>query len=164
MAAHDPGDYGARVALGKVLQSAYSILQHKVQKYTDDCALVLPRALPAIRGNPQQLEQVFVNLLLNALQALPDRTAKVFISAAVRIDSEAVSVAIVDQGRGIAEADLNRIFDPFFTTRTEEGGTGLGLSISRRIILNHGGSIQIDSVLAVGTEVVVELPIAITQP
>jgi len=160
MAGHDPGDYGALVDLGKVLRSAYSILQHAIQKHTDHCELLLPKRLPRLSGNAQQLEQVFVNLLLNALQALPDRSSRVWITAAVAPDGKRLRVAIVDQGMGINEDDLASIFDPFFTTRTDDGGTGLGLSISRRILQNHGGCIEIDSIPGIGTEVVVSLPIA----
>ncbi len=146
--------------LAKVLHSAYSILQHEIQKHTDDCELLIPEGLPRLTGNAQQLEQVFVNLLLNALQALPNRSARVWITASVAPDGKRLRVAIVDQGRGIDQDDLASIFDPFFTTRTDDGGTGLGLSISRRILQNHGGCIEIDSIPGIGTEVVVYLPIA----
>lgn len=159
MARHDPGEYGAEVDLGKVLRSAYSILQHQIANHTDDCALVLPRTVVLIRGNAQQLEQVFVNLLLNALQSLSDRVARVWITVEIAEGDDRVRVGIVDQGKGIEDDDLTRIFDPFFTTRTDDGGTGLGLSITRRILQNHGGGIDIESVQGIGTEVAVYLPI-----
>jgi len=162
MAGHDPGEYGAAVDLGKVLRSAYSILQHEIHKHVDDCGLLIPERLPRIRGNAQQLEQVFVNLLLNALQSMQVRAARVWIAAEVVRGNDRVQVTIVDQGKGIAAAELERIFDPFFTTRTDDGGTGLGLSITRRIAQNHGGNIEIESVPDVGTEVAVYLPIAET--
>ncbi len=160
MARHDPGDYADRVNLAKVLHSAYSILQHEIQKHTDDCELLIPEDLPRLTGNAQQLEQVFVNLLLNALQALPDRSTRVWIRAEMVPDDKRLRVEIVDQGKGIEPDDLASIFDPFFTTRTDDGGTGLGLSISRRILQNHGGCIEIDSIPGIGTEVAVYLPIA----
>ena len=158
MTRHAPGEYGGRVDLGKVLEAAYSLLQHQIHKHSDDCELLLPETLPAIRGNGQQLEQVFINLLLNALQALADRKARVWVTA--EADEASVRVSVVDQGRGISDEDLTRIFDPLFTTRPDQGGTGLGLSICRRIVENHGGDIAITSVPGVGTEVVVQLPIA----
>jgi PAS domain S-box-containing protein len=163
MARHDPGEYAGAVDVAKVLRSAYSLVQHQVQRYTDDCEVVLPPALPLLRGNSQQLEQVFINLLLNALQALPERSASVRIEVSVAEDRNQVEVAVVDQGCGIEESDLACIFDPFFTTRVEQGGTGLGLSICRRIVENHGGSIDIESVAGVGTEVLVRLPVADSQ-
>ena len=160
VARQDAGDYDQPVELGKVLQSVYSILQHEIQKHTDYCELELPESLPPIRGNAQQLEQVFINLVLNALQALPTRSARLWIAAETAPDSAQVQVSVIDQGNGIRDDDLQRIFDPFFTTRPEQGGTGLGLSISQRIIQNHGGSIEINSQLGVGTEVTVRLPVA----
>jgi len=160
MARHDPGEYAASVDLTQVLRSAYSLVQHQVQRCTDHCELLLPPVLPTLRGNPQQLEQVFINLLLNALQALPKRAATVRITADVVADGGVVRIAVIDQGCGIDDADLAKIFDPFYTTRIEEGGTGLGLSICRRIVQNHGGTIEIASERGIGTEVSVRLPVA----
>ena len=160
MARHDPGEYAGAVDVGKVLRSAYSLLQHQVQRHTDDCEVLLPPTLPPLRGNAQQLEQVFINLLLNALQALPERSASVRVEAAVAGDGSQIEIAVIDQGRGIREADLDRIFDPFFSTRLDQGGTGLGLSICRRIVENHGGSIDIESAEGIGTEVRVRLPVS----
>ncbi len=160
MVRHDQGEYDRPVDLDKVLHSAYSILQHQIQKRTDRCDLYLPEALPTIRGNAQQLEQVFINLLLNALQSLPDRASRVWMSAEPTPDTNQVRVSVVDQGNGIKDEDLEHIFDPFFTTRPDQGGSGLGLSISRKIIQNHGGSIDISSHSGVGTEVTVCLPVS----
>jgi PAS domain S-box-containing protein len=160
MARHDPGEYAGAVDLSRVLRSAYSLVQHQVQRYTDHCDLVLPTALPLLRGNGQQLEQVFINLLLNALQALPNRSAAVRIEVQVASDGEEVRIGIIDQGCGIADEDVVKIFDPFYTTRVEQGGTGLGLSICRRIVQNHGGAIEIESVPGIGTEVTVRIPVA----
>jgi len=160
MARHDQGEYTQRVDLPKVLHSAYSILQHQIQKRTDHWWMDLSLFLPPLRGNAQQLEQVFINLILNALQSLPSRTARLWVTAKAEPDSAQVRVSVVDQGMGIKEEDLQSIFDPFFTTRPDQGGTGLGLSISQRIIQNHGGSIEINSQPGIGTEVTVLLPVA----
>jgi len=160
MARHDPGEYAGAVDLSRVLRSAYSLVQHQVQRYTDHCDLVLPTALPLLRGNGQQLEQVFINLLLNALQALPNRSAAVRIEVQVAPDGEEVRISVIDQGCGIADEDVAKIFDPFYTTHVEQGGTGLGLSICRRIVQNHGGAIEIESVPGIGTEVTVRIPVA----
>ena len=160
MARHDQGEYDQPVDLAKVLHSAYSILQHQIQKQTDHCELDLPESLPVIRGNAQQLEQVFINLVLNALQSLPSRSARLWVTAETEPDGTHLTVSVVDQGVGIKDEDLRRIFDPFFTTRPDQGGTGLGLSICQRIIQNHGGSIELNSQFAVGTEVTVRLPLA----
>jgi PAS domain S-box-containing protein len=160
LARHDPGEYAESVELSKVLRASYSLVQHQVARHTDHWAMLLPRSAPLLRGNAPQLEQVFVNLMLNALQALPDRGASVRVDVAVEPGADAVTVAVVDQGCGIADDDLAKILDPFYSTRADQGGTGLGLSICRRIVQNHGGRIEIESVPNVGTEVVVWLPVA----
>ena len=121
-------------------------------------ALTRPDGLPAVRGNSQQLEQVYINALLNALQALPDRTRGVHISAGFDADNDVLWVAIRDEGRGISERDLGRLTEPFFTTRADVGGTGLGLSISRSIVERHGGSMGFDSVLGGGTTITIRIP------
>ena len=159
MARHDQGEYNQRVDLGKILHSAYSILQHQIQKQTDHCDLDVPENLPPVRGNAQQLEQVFINLMLNALQSLPNRSARLRVAARSEPDGAQLRVSVLDQGNGIRDEDLQRIFDPFFTTRPDQGGTGLGLSICQRIIQNHGGTIDISSQVGAGTEVNVHLPI-----
>jgi polar amino acid transport system substrate-binding protein len=101
---------------------------------------------------------VFINVLLNALQALPDRTRGVHISAGFDADGGMLWIAIRDEGRGIGERDLGRLTEPFFTTRTDTDGTGLGLSISRSIVERHGGSMGFESVLDGGTTVTIQLP------
>jgi PAS domain S-box-containing protein len=159
MAQHDQGEYNRPVDLAEVLHAAYSILQHQIQKQTDYWELYLAPSLPTIRGNSQQLEQVFINLVLNALQALSHRSARLWVAAEGEPDRAHVRVSVVDQGNGISDEDLQHIFDPFFTTRPNQGGTGLGLSICQRIVQNHGGTIEINSQLGVGTEVTVRLPV-----
>jgi signal transduction histidine kinase len=159
MARPDQGELDHRVDLGEVLHTSLSILQSQIQKHTDQCRLDLPEALPLVRGNPQQLEQVFINLLLNALQALPDRTAEVTLSAAAEADGERVRVWVSDRGCGIPEAIRDRVADPFFTTKGS-AGTGLGLSISARIVQAHGGRLEIAARPGGGTEVSVWLPVA----
>ncbi|MCB1764429.1 MAG: HAMP domain-containing histidine kinase, partial [Gammaproteobacteria bacterium] len=113
----------------------------------------------AVRGNPQQLEQVFINVILNALQSLTDRSASVRINALVEEDGEFVRVSVSDQGTGISEGIQSRVLDPFFTTKSGDGGTGLGLSISHRIIQNHKGKMALNSKPGKGTDVVIKLPV-----
>lgn len=160
MARQDKGDYDQMLDVEKVLQSVFSILQHQIQKYTNHCHMGPRSGLPPVRGNAQQLEQVLVNLVLNALQALPNRDAQLCIGADYLPESEQVRISVVDQGVGISDENLKRIFDPFFTTRPDQGGTGLGLSISQRIVQNHGGFIELNSQVGSGTEAIVHLPVA----
>ncbi|HPB73695.1 MAG TPA: CHASE domain-containing protein [Chromatiaceae bacterium] len=160
MARPDAGDLDHAVDLGEVLPMAMSILQSQIHRYTDHCRLELPEALPYVRGNAQQLEQVFINLILNALQALPERAAAVLISAGLEPEGEFVRVCVADEGRGMAEEVRERVTEPFFTTRGTTGGTGLGLSICARIIQHHSGRMEIDSAPGAGTRVSVLLPLA----
>lgn len=112
--------------------------------------------LPKVECYPGQINQVFMNLLQNAAQAIPGK-GEVWIET--RSKGDCVSVVIKDNGIGIAEQNLAKIFDPFFTTKPVGTGTGLGLSISYGIIEKHGGSIQVASKVNEGTEFTVELPV-----
>jgi len=113
--------------------------------------------LPLIECYPGQIHQVLMNLLQNAMQAIPD-CGEVWIHTESAGD-EWVRLVIRDNGVGIAQEDLNRIFDPFFTTKPIGAGTGLGLSISYGIVKKHGGNIQVRSKIAEGTALILELPV-----
>ncbi|MGQ9650706.1 MAG: ATP-binding protein [Phycisphaerae bacterium] len=116
----------------------------------------LDRDLPEILLNALQMEQVFLNLLRNALEA-GKRSVRVEIRAAVVNDR--LRVTVCDNGPGIPGDHLPRIFDPFFTTRRERGGTGLGLSLAHAIIVEHGGQISVHSRLGNGTTFTIDLPL-----
>jgi signal transduction histidine kinase len=108
--------------------------------------------VPLVLGSAGAVGQVFLNLLINAAQALPDGDAKAGeISVAIGFDGADVSVEIADTGRGIAPELLPRIFDPFFTTKAGEQGTGLGLAICKRIVTDHGGTLTVESEIGRGT-------------
>jgi CheY-like chemotaxis protein len=112
--------------------------------------------LPPVVGVPRRIEQVFVNLLLNAVHAFGDRNdGKIVIRAAVAGDR--VVVTVEDDGVGIVAENLEAIFEPFFTTRAATGGTGLGLSICRDIVLRAGGDLKATSVVGRGTTMAVTL-------
>lgn len=112
--------------------------------------------LPLVRCYPQRLNQVFLNLLLNAAESI---TRDGLISMATRREEDTVIVTIGDNGCGIPAEALPRIFEPFFTTKDPGKGTGLGLSISYDIVKNHGGEISVESDLGKGTRFVVALPV-----
>jgi two-component system NtrC family sensor kinase len=111
--------------------------------------------LPIIRANPQQLNQVFVNILVNAAQAIEGM-------GEIRIKTEAldkfIEISISDTGCGIPEENVARIFDPFFTTKEVGKGTGLGMNIAYNIIMKHRGSIKVDSRVGEGTTFIIQLP------
>ncbi len=117
---------------------------------------ILPN-LPRIHGDHQQLSQVFLNILLNALDVIP-KGGRIQISVAHE-DPNFVAAKITDNGPGIPEHILPNIFDPFFTTKTKGKGTGLGLSVSQGIIARHGGQIRVSSKEGVGTTFTIILPV-----
>jgi signal transduction histidine kinase len=115
--------------------------------------------LPSIYGDRHQLEQVFLNIVLNALDAMPDG-GSLTIACTPTWDRELVSVDFTDTGVGIPEQKISDIFNPFFTTKPDAKGTGLGLSVSLGIIRQHGGDIKVRSQVGKGTTFSVSLPIA----
>jgi two-component system NtrC family sensor kinase len=113
--------------------------------------------LPCVVCAPQQLRQVFLNLVVNAAQAVE---AGGHVLVATRADGDHVIVSVGDDGCGIEPELIDRIFDPFFTTKPIGEGTGLGLGIAHQIVRSHGGEIQVESTPGSGTVFRVRLPIA----
>ena len=113
--------------------------------------------IPAITCSPSQLNQVFLNLITNAAQALPPQNGE--IALATRSENNGITVEVRDNGSGIPPDVLPKIFDPFFTTKEIGKGTGLGLSISYQIIKDHGGRINVESQPGSGTKFTVWLPV-----
>jgi len=121
--------------------------------------------LPLISADPQQFEQVLVNLLLNAIDAMPNG-GHVNVEATIKTadgTKPAVIVAVTDDGNGIDEADLSKIFQPFFSAKKGKG-IGLGLSICERIVQNHGGTIKVQSKPGQGTTFKIQLPLEHDTP
>jgi two-component system NtrC family sensor kinase len=112
--------------------------------------------VPPIRCYPGQLNQVFMNLLINAAQAIP---VKGDITIETKTDGDHVVVRVSDTGGGIPPEIINRIFDPFFTSKEVGKGTGLGLSVSHGIVEKHGGTIAVESKVGTGTTFTIRLPI-----
>ena len=115
--------------------------------------------VPAVYGDRHQLTQVFLNLVLNALDAMPDG-GTITITVEKSDDGNFVDIGFADTGGGIQEQHLHSIFDPFFSTKKHARGTGLGLSVSKGIIEQHGGDIRVDTELGRGTTFTVSLPVA----
>lgn len=112
-----------------------------------------------VKGDGEKLRQTFLNIALNALQAMPDG-GRLTISTSMYRDNErgrVCEIRFLDSGKGIDAESLDRIFEPFYTTRPD--GTGLGLSISKKIIESHGGMLQVESIVGQGTTVLVRLPV-----
>ncbi len=158
------GETKGAVDLAAVVRSAVKIAGHEIRPRAR-LSLALAAA-PRVHANEGRLEQVVINLLLNAAQALlPSRTATNEIRVSLRGDGQGRTVLeIADNGEGIAPQVLPRIFDPFFTTKPPGVGTGLGLSICHGIVTSLGGQISVESVLSEGTTFRVTFPGAVTPP
>ena len=143
------------VAINKVVQETMSLLEHQFKSAALTVHLKLQTPLPAITGNPGKLQQVFLNLFLNARDAMEPGGSLTVESSN---DEAIVRVDVTDTGHGIAPEHLNRIYDPFFTTKSARKGTGLGLSVSYGIIQEHGGTIEVFSRPGGGTRFRLELP------
>jgi C4-dicarboxylate-specific signal transduction histidine kinase len=146
------------VNLSAVVRSAVELMSYHINRATDNFSLRLEEPLPGIRGNAQQLEQVVINLILNACQALSDREKSVEVATSADRNRDSVLLTIRDQGCGISEEDLQRITEPMFTTKRESGGIGLGLYITDSIVKEHRGTLRFVSAPDRGTRVVVTFP------
>jgi PAS domain S-box-containing protein len=133
---------------------SYYLRNRRIEVVTEFAA-----ALPLIHADRQQLRQVYLNLMTNASDAMPEG-GRLTVRADADVPSETVVVEFTDNGEGIAENDLKKIWQPFYTSKPEGKGTGLGLPICHRIIEDHGGEISLQSKLGKGTTVRVALPIA----
>jgi len=153
----DEGLLVDKVDINNVIEESARLVHNQVHKFAD-ISLDLGDDIPLFRGNAQKLEQVLINLVINASQAMPDDT-RGEIQIASRRDGEWVEVTVADNGAGMGEATLKNIFDPFFTTKRARGGTGLGLSIAFRIMEEHGGNIAVSSTLGEGTTFTLRLPL-----
>jgi signal transduction histidine kinase len=146
--------------LNQVIRDTLSLLEHQFKTAKVIVDLELADELPMILGNPGKLQQVFLNLLLNAKEAMPDG-GHLRVATLVNGHVEAV---VSDSGAGIEPEHLKRIYDPFFTTKTtprpgDRRGTGLGLSVSYGIIQEHAGKIHVESAVGAGTTFHLEFPL-----
>jgi two-component system cell cycle sensor histidine kinase/response regulator CckA len=153
------------VELESVLASCIKIAHNEIRHRARVVQQIAPE-LPPIEGNASRLGQVFLNLLVNAAQAIPEGHAgenEIRVRAFHDADARRVVVEVEDTGAGIPRSLIGRIFDPFFTTKPIGAGIGLGLSISHEIVRSLGGTITVDSAVGVGTTFHVALPVAIAQ-
>jgi len=144
------------VGVNEVLARTLMLTEHQLTLANVQVKRELDPHLPPIQANPGQLQQVFMNLIVNAHHAMPDG-GKLTIRTGT-LPNEHIFIEIEDTGCGIPPEHITRIFDPFFTTKEEGKGTGLGLSVSRNIIEGHGGEIAVHSTVGQGTTFRVVLP------
>jgi len=147
------------VDMNEVIKSSIRLTDNLIKKATKFFKVEFGQKLPLIMGNKQKLEQVMINLIENACQALPDKKKGLFITSFFDKIERCVAVEVRDEGEGIPKNLLPRIMDPFFTTRRSEGGTGLGMSVSSNIIKGHGGKIEVESEWGKGTTIRFFIPV-----
>lgn len=147
------------IDLNEVVKTSLRLIKSVVKNSTDCFEVVYGENLPKVRGNFQRIEQVVVNLILNACQALPAKDKGVRVSTAYDGETERNMLVVHDQGVGISARDLPHVTEPFFTTKREHGGTGLGLSVASRIVDDHEGSLEFYSMPEQWTTVNLYLPV-----
>ena len=140
--------------VNRVIQESLTLIEHQMEKAGIRVQLELEEQLPSIKGNAGRLQQVFVNLFLNARDAMG---AGGTLTVRTFRQGETVGVDVADTGHGIQPENVSRIFDPFFTTKARKG-TGLGLSVTYGIVREHGGIIEVESQPGEGTRFHLEFP------
>lgn len=145
--------------ISDLIRETLKLAQNQIRLKGAAVKTSVPANLPKIYGDRQQLNQVFLNLILNALDAI-DKSGRLSITAGTTSNYDFINIKFADNGSGIPAHILPSIFDPFFTTKPTRKGTGLGLSVSKGIIEEHGGNIRVESEVNVGTTFFINLPIA----
>ena len=152
----DEGLLVDKVDINTLIETSARLVHNEVHKKAD-IELDLSPSVPTFTGNSQKIEQVLINLIVNASQAIPD-DRRGLIKVATNYENERITVIVEDNGKGMNESTVNQIFNPFFTTKRARGGTGLGLAIAYRIIEEHNGKIQVRSKSGVGTTFIIRIP------
>jgi signal transduction histidine kinase len=151
------GGKHAQVDVAKGLRSTASLLHHDLSSLDVALELDLPADLPRIEADASALNQVFLNLIKNAAEAMEGKGGSVRVR--VRREGVVLHIAVADDGPGIPPEVRTMLFEPFFTTKQAGRGTGLGLSIARQIAEAHGGSLDVESTLGEGTTFTLTLPL-----
>jgi signal transduction histidine kinase len=152
----DEGLLVDKVDMNTLIEASTRLVHQEVHKRAD-VELQLADGLPTFTGNSQKIEQVLINLIVNASQAMPDDRKGLIIVKTSVADGHVV-VDVKDNGQGMAEKTMKQIFDPFFTTKRARGGTGLGLAISYKIVQEHGGRISVTSKPGEGSTFTIRIP------
>jgi signal transduction histidine kinase len=142
--------------VNSVVADAIAIINHQLQMHQVKVIQDLDQQLDEIQGNSNQLQQVLMNLMINAQQAMEGDRGSVTVTT--RQFDDAVEIRVRDDGPGIPAETLPKLFEPFFTTKATGKGTGLGLSVTYGIIQDHNGEITVESAVGNGTEFVIRLP------
>jgi signal transduction histidine kinase len=151
------GSEYSELDVNRVIRETVSLVEPMLRASKIALNLQLSPAVPPVYGNQGKLQQVFMNLIMNARDAMP-RGGK--LSLASESENGTVRVEVADSGVGIPPDDLTKIFDPFFTTKATSRGTGLGLAVTYGIVREHSGKIRVESAVGRGTSFFLELPAA----
>ena len=151
------GEASTGIDLESGLRSTLTLVGHAISAANARLEIEVEPGLPGVVGDPGGLNQVFLNLLKNAVEALGGRGG--LIRVIMARDGDQVVVRIIDDGPGIPRDQQSRLFEPFYTTKDADGGTGLGLSICQRIVTAHGGTLGVESEEGRGAEFTVRLPV-----
>ena len=154
-----PSEMSDLLNINRAVEIAVSLVSNLVKKATDRFELKYQPNMPSFPGNSQRIEQVVINLLVNACQALQDSTRAIIVRTDYDPIAGCVVIEVEDHGIGMSPETIKRITDPFFTTKRDSGGTGLGLAISDKIVRDHGGTLAFFSDSGIGTTARVTLPI-----
>jgi signal transduction histidine kinase len=146
------------VDIDTVLRRAISLASHRIEQEETKLVAEVP-AEGAVFGDPFELQQVFLNLLINSLDAVAEKGVPGLIEIHGRVEGRELLISVRDNGIGMSEEQISQAFDFFYTTKDVGEGTGLGLSISHNVIQNHGGRIEIESKEGEGTTMTVVLPL-----
>jgi two-component system NtrC family sensor kinase len=147
------------VSVNSIITKSIELRSYELRVSNIEVSTELHEDLPETMADPHQLQQVFLNLIVNAEHAMIEAHSKGLLRITTRRDEDKILVFLSDDGPGIPNENLHRIFEPFFTTKAVGKGTGLGLSICQGIIVEHGGTIEVESTVGRGTTFVIELPI-----
>jgi PAS domain S-box-containing protein len=147
----------APVDVHKVINETLSLLEHPLKTAAIAVETDLTAKTPMVTGNAGKLQQIFLNLFLNARDAMPEGGTLLIRTAVLE---GRIEIVVTDSGIGISREHINKIYDPFFTTKTPGKGTGLGLSVSYGIVKEHGGSISVESSLGNGTSFRLDFPLS----
>ncbi|MFQ5811787.1 MAG: ATP-binding protein [Anaerolineae bacterium] len=149
-----------RIDINESIDRALSLIAYQIERSNISIIKDLAADLPLVPASPHHLEEIWINLVLNARDSIPAKQrGEIRIASWLDGSGKAVQVLVSDNGCGIPEANLDRVFEPFFTTKDVNEGTGLGLYITYNIVERHNGLIEIDSEEGKGTTVTVTLPI-----
>src|SRR3989338_10347750 len=148
--------------IAAVIEDTLPLVEHQIKLKNIKILRRVSADLPFVKVDNSQMKQAFINIILNAVEAMP-RGGTITIAVEkpkTQAESSNLEIRFTDSGCGITEENLHKVFDPFFSTKQKQGGTGLGLSVTKGIIEGHNGTVEIESKLGEGTTVIVRLPIA----